>query len=240
MICEHASNRVPASLDALGLSEAELRSHIAWDPGAAELAGLMSRRLDAPLIKARFSRLVFDCNRSPRADSAILARSDGTVIPGNQRLTAAARAARARSIYHPFRARTAEVLSSRRHRGGTAVLITVHSFTPIYGRERRAFDLGVLHDSDTRLADQILRVAAMDRHLEALRNAPYGPDDGVTHTLVTHAIPNGLLNAMLEVRSDLISEPAGRVAMAERLSGYVSCALEALSQKSSQSSVAGI
>ena len=45
--------------------------------------------------------------------------------------------------------------------------------------------------------------------------------NGVTHTLAAHAIPRGLLNAMIEIRNDLIADPAGQQAMAERLSRWV-------------------
>ena len=60
------------------------------------------------------------------------------------------------------------------------------------------------------------------------RNAPYGPGDGVTHTWATHAVPRGILNVMLEIRNDLIGDPAGRQVMAERLSSYLTEALAAL------------
>jgi len=35
LVCGHASNRVPAALDGLGLGERHLPDHIAWDIGAA-------------------------------------------------------------------------------------------------------------------------------------------------------------------------------------------------------------
>ena len=34
LICEHASNVIPARYGDLGLGSAERESHIAWDPGA--------------------------------------------------------------------------------------------------------------------------------------------------------------------------------------------------------------
>jgi predicted N-formylglutamate amidohydrolase len=34
LICEHASNFIPAKFNALGLTQQQLESHIAWDPGA--------------------------------------------------------------------------------------------------------------------------------------------------------------------------------------------------------------
>jgi predicted N-formylglutamate amidohydrolase len=35
LFCDHASNTIPAELDALGLPASELARHIAWDIGAA-------------------------------------------------------------------------------------------------------------------------------------------------------------------------------------------------------------
>jgi predicted N-formylglutamate amidohydrolase len=70
LVCEHASNRIPANLGTLGLPDADLQRHIAWDIGAEATARILSRILDAPLIVQRYSRLVYDCNRPPEADSA--------------------------------------------------------------------------------------------------------------------------------------------------------------------------
>ena len=70
VVCEHASNFIPAGFGALGLDEAALASHIAWDPGALAVAKTLSARLDAPLVAQRVSRLLYDCNRPPEAASA--------------------------------------------------------------------------------------------------------------------------------------------------------------------------
>ncbi len=65
LICDHAGRRLPNVLGDLGVSEAELERHIAWDIGAAGLAREMARRLDAFLVTQTYSRLVIDCNRPP-------------------------------------------------------------------------------------------------------------------------------------------------------------------------------
>jgi predicted N-formylglutamate amidohydrolase len=53
------------------------------------------------------------------------------------------------------------------------------------------------------------------------RNEPYGPEDGVTHTLRLHALPNGLLNVMIEVRNDLIQDEEGQRVAADFLHGLL-------------------
>lgn len=47
LVCDDASNRIPRRLKTLGLGQGALLSHIAWDPGAAEVARRMSELLNA-------------------------------------------------------------------------------------------------------------------------------------------------------------------------------------------------
>jgi predicted N-formylglutamate amidohydrolase len=221
LICEHASNRVPRSLDALGLDPTVLSSHAAWDPGAADVAGLMAAMLDAPLVLQRFSRLVYDCNRPPEAESAMPARSEIFDIPGNAGLGAAARQARVEAIYRPFRAGIAMMLEQHLAAGTAPAVVTIHSFTPVFHGRPRTVELGLLHDVDTALADAMLLASADWRDIDIRRNQPYGPADGVTHTLQVDAIARGLRNVMIEIRNDLIRTPAQQAAMAARLEGLV-------------------
>jgi predicted N-formylglutamate amidohydrolase len=231
LACEHASPHIPAALGNLGLPPEALASHIAWDPGARALGGALSSALDAPLVAARFSRLVFDCNRPP-GPAGVAERSDRWSIPGNQGLGEAQLDARIRGVYEPFHQRLATVIQERLAGGLPTVVVTVHSFTPILNGERRELELGILHDSDTRLADSLLRRAAETTRLDARRNQPYGPKDGVTHTLQLHAIPKGLANAMLEVRNDLIEGPTEVAAMADQLGSMLNGALADLTPRS--------
>ena len=218
LACEHASNRIPRALNNLGLAESSLNSHIAWDTGAAAVARLMADRLDAALVMPRFSRLVVDCNRSPDADAAILDVSDGCTIPGNTDLSCASRTARHKAIYAPFHERLGHLLASRRNAGNPPVLATIHSFTPVMAGQTRDVDIGILHDSDGRLADAVLALAQTKFDLNVARNAPYSPRDGVTHTLGRHALPYRHLNVMFEMHNTLVSDNAGQQALASGLS----------------------
>ena len=221
IVCEHASNFIPADLDGLGLDEETLQSHIAWDPGALAVARAMAAVLDAPLVAPGVSRLVYDCNRSPEAPSAVPEESEIFEIPGNAGLSAADRKARADRFYTPFHNALNATLDQRMAEGRRPVLVSVHSFTPVYNGVERDMELGILHDSDARFADALLAAAGERGDMEVRRNAPYGPDDGVTFTLTEHALGRGLLNAMIEIRNDLIADAAAQQSMAERLSGYV-------------------
>lgn len=215
LICEHAGNRIPARLGSLGLAEADLQRHIAWDIGAENVARLLSRLIDAPLLLQRYSRLVYDCNRPPESPDAMPEVSELTRVPGNAGLSAADRLARVRDIYRPFHDGVAALLDSRACEGRTSLVVSIHSFTPVYKGKPRSVELGILHDHDTRLSSKLIKSFP---NVAARLNEPYGPKDGVMHTLNLHAAPRGLQHAMIEIRNDLIANERGQDEWAQRLS----------------------
>jgi len=215
LVCEHASNRLPKSLGTLGLPESELQRHIAWDIGAEKVARLLSRLIDAPLVLQRYSRLAYDCNRPPDSADAMPDVSETTHIPGNRNLSSDEKLMRTREIYRPFHATIADLLDRRAAGGTKSTVVTIHSFTPVYKGKPRAVELGILHDRDTDLADKLITSFPT---VDARLNEPYGPDDGVLHTLSLHAAPRGLTHVMIEIRNDLISDERGQGKWSERLS----------------------
>ncbi|MEW9614748.1 N-formylglutamate amidohydrolase [Shinella sp. S4-D37] len=228
LVCEHASRLLPQALGTLGLPEEALESHIAWDPGALAVSRLMAKSLDATLIFQRFSRLVYDCNRPPESPAAIPEKSEVFTVPGNAGLDQAARDARTEALYLPFRERLSALVASRIAEGRAPVIVTMHSFTPVYFGQPRAVEIGILHDADARLADAMLAAAGKAGPYDIRRNAPYGPEDGVTHTLKEHGLSNGLANVMIEVRNDLIKDEAGQRVVAGYLAGLLKKSLPAV------------
>lgn len=204
LVCEHASNHIPADLRDLGISEDVRQSHVAWDPGALGVALELSDLLDAPLLVGHVSRLVYDCNRPPEDQSAIPAKSEIYDIPGNANLSDGERARRAKLYYDPFRLELAGLVQAAIASHPSPILANIHSFTPVYFGQKRQVEIGILHDADARVADCLLASMHATENYRVERNEPYGPEDGVTHTLRTHALPFGLLNVMIEIRNDLI------------------------------------
>jgi len=234
-VCEHASCFVPDEFAGLGLDADALKSHVAWDPGAWAVAQELSAVFDAPLVAPGVSRLVYDCNRPAQAQSAVPQKSEIYDIPGNIGLNDADRLARAERFYLPYRNALTTVLDDAVNAGRRPAFITIHSFTPVYHGARRTLGLGILHDADARLADEILNVISTEGQMVAKSNEPYGPEDGVTYTLAEHAIPRGLPNAMIEIRNDLLNGADAQHAMAMRLAGYIKRALANLEAKQSAS-----
>lgn len=228
LVCEHATNFIPQEFAELGLKEAERQSHIAWDIGAFEVAKLLSQSLDAPLVAPAVSRLVYDCNRPAEAKSSVPETSEIYHIPGNAGLTDEERFGRYHRYCQPYRKALSSVVEHALTEGRHPALVTVHSFTPVFNGERRDVEIGILYDEDTRLADELLKSATRSTNLNVMRNSPYGPEDGVTFTLVYHALPHGLLNVMIEIRNDLITDTAGQQAIAQKLALCLNDALTAL------------
>ncbi|KEO57406.1 N-formylglutamate amidohydrolase [Thioclava indica] len=230
LVCEHASNAMPEPWGDLGLSDAQRAAHIAWDPGALGLARALAERLDAPLAAACQSRLIYDLNRPPHHSGAMPARSETTDIPGNQSLTAQDKLARTEALYLPFHAQLRALIARRLARGTVPVLITIHSFTPIYFGQPRAVELGIIHDADATLARAVLQHAQSQTDLDARLNDPYSAADGVTHTLALQATPMGLPHVMLELRNDLIADEDAQQAMAETLTPVLQNAMAQIAQ----------
>jgi predicted N-formylglutamate amidohydrolase len=225
LVCEHASNAFPARWGDLGLSKDLQGAHIAWDIGALGLSRALSQRLDAVLVHAPVSRLIYDCNRAPDMSGAVLARSELYEIPGNKLITAAERAARTAAVYVPFHNGLRSLIASRIALGLAPVILTIHSFTKTYHGQPRAVEFGVIHDADDHLARAILAATKARTQLRADLNAPYSAADDVTHTLRIQATPYGLPNAMLEIRNDLIASPEAEQRMADLLAPVLNMGL---------------
>ena len=224
VVCEHASKFIPPEFDNLGLDEFASQSHIAWDPGSFGVARGLAKCLDAKLIASNVSRLVIDCNRPPFAQDAMPESSETMKVPGNVNLTAAQRDDRTTSYYNPFCTSLASIIASTQQ----PIIVTVHSFTPIFHGTPRKVEIGILHDSDDRLAKAMEQIATSHTDLKVELNDPYGPQDGVTHTLKEHAITAGYLNVMLEIRSDLIIDTHHQDAMSECFAKWLSNAIAIL------------
>lgn len=214
LCCEHASNDIPPRWGDLGLSPEQRQAHIAWDPGALPLSRALSQALDAPLVHAPVSRLIYDLNRPPVSPGAMPARSEIHDVPGNAAISPQERADRMRAIYLPFHSALHGLLAERMALGLNPVLVTVHSFTPVYFGQQRDVEFGVIHDADACFAKAVVAAA---RGLRTGLNEPYSAADGVTHTLRLHATPYDLPHAMLEIRNDLIHDAAGVQRMADLL-----------------------
>lgn len=202
LICDHASNAVPADID-LGVAPAVLDKHVAIDIGAGPLTEALAARLDAPALLASVSRLVIDLHRQPDHRSLIPETSDGHVVPGNVGVDRAARIAR---FHAPYHRRLAKLIGEAQ----PILLASIHSFTPQLesgGAGARPWEAGILYNRDRRAADLAIHFLRRAGIITG-DNEPYS-GRVLNATLNRHGEANGIASVAIEIRNDLISDAAG-------------------------------
>ena len=217
LTCDHAGRVIPRRLDGLGLPEHETWRHIAWDIGIGAVGRQLSRLLDAPVILQTYSRLVIDCNRDPNIASSIPEISELTEIPGNRGLDEAERAARLDAIFRPYHDRLAAALDRRATESRPSVLVALHSFTPLFKDVARPWHVAVLFNRDSRLAHPLAELLRAEGGLVVGENEPYAVSDLTDYTVPVHGERRALPHVEIEIRQDLITEPAGQQEWAQRL-----------------------
>jgi predicted N-formylglutamate amidohydrolase len=217
LTCDHYGRLIPPALGDLGLPGGELTRHIAWDVGIAGVAEALSKHLNAHLVAQRYSRLVIDCNRPPSAPSSIPRISEATVIPGNEGISRDAAEVRRQAVFDPYHRRIREVIDRRLSEAMPTVLVSLHSFTPVYAGIARPWHIGTLYHRDTRLPPLFLKLLRAEPDLVVGDNEPYAVSDETDYTIPVHGEARGLMNTGIEIRQDLIADQAGQQQWAERL-----------------------
>ncbi|MHB2165481.1 N-formylglutamate amidohydrolase [Alsobacter sp. R-9] len=216
LICDHASNAMPAEHGTLGLPPHELERHIAYDIGAAAVTRELARLTGAPAVLSTFSRLLIDPNRGPDDPTLVMKLSDGAIVPGNRHAGADEVERRLDRFYRPYDRAVGAVVEAALATGVPPCLLSIHSFTPSWKGVPRPWHVTVLWDADPRLPRPLLEALANPGDVVVGDNEPY---DGALagDTVNRHATRRGLANALIEVRQDLIGEEAGALHWARRL-----------------------
>lgn len=220
LICDHAGNAVPRRLGELGLPRTELDRHIGIDIGALGVARGLADRLGATLIFQRYSRLLIDCNRQPHGPTAMAEVADGTEVPGNRDLDAAAREARIAEVMTPYHRAIETALDRRQAQGRTTFLVAMHSFTPrlLTQPSDRPWSIGLCWGPNDRFSRHTLQhLADDDRDLVVGANEPYTVDMVHDYSIPVHGEDRGLDYLEIELRQDLVADEAAQVAWADRL-----------------------
>ncbi|HWB50685.1 MAG TPA: N-formylglutamate amidohydrolase [Stellaceae bacterium] len=217
LAADHAGRLIPRALGDLGLDDAERRRHIAWDIGIAGVTEILSELLDAPAVLQVYSRLVIDCNRALHHPGSIPVISELTPIPGNENLSAEDRSARQQAIFAPYHAAIAGLLDRRRDARRRAVLVAMHSFTPVFKAVARRVEVGVLFHHETPLSRVMLDLLRGEGDLVVGANEPYAITDDSDYTVPVHGEGRALDHVEIEIRQDLIADGGGQRRWAERM-----------------------
>jgi len=216
IFCDHASNRIPAELENLGLPASALERHIAWDIGAAGVTTELSRIFDAPAILCGTSRLVVDCNRQLHAHDLIPEVSDGTMVPGNRGLSEAARQLRIERWFEPYHAAVESVIVDREARGLTSIALSIHSMTACLAGKARPWQIALSSHNDRTLVEPMLEALGRPGDVTVGDNQPYDLDPAVDYSTPFHAIGRNMPCLQVEFRQDEVADPAGQIRWARR------------------------
>jgi len=207
--CEHAGNRIPRACAPLFRSAGRaLASHRGWDPGALELARLLSRRLRWPLLAVTWSRLLVEANRS-ESNPRIWSRFTSSLSrPERERIL--------ERWWRPHRQAVEAAVATGAARGARVVHVAVHSFTPRLAGELRNADIGLLYDSrragEARLCRRWAAILQrLDPELRIRFNYPYrGNADGLTTGLRRRYAGTRYLGIELEINQARVAAPDWR------------------------------
>jgi predicted N-formylglutamate amidohydrolase len=225
LIGDHAGNAIPFALGTLGLCDADLTRHIAWDIGVADLGDALAARLDAVFIHQTYSRLVIDCNRATGRGDAVPVESDGTRIPGNDTLTGEQRAGRVSEIHEAYHKAIEVEIARRVAAAQVTILVSLHSFTPVMDGSERPWQIGVLYaGGDEHFAKAVLESLSRYGDLIVGDNEPYLMDD-TDHTVPRHAFRAGIPYVELEVAQSELQRKDGTASWCDRLDKALSDAL---------------
>jgi predicted N-formylglutamate amidohydrolase len=209
LVCEHGSNFITTEYGRLGLDDADIQRHIAWDIGAAQVTRKLAASLGAPAFLGTYSRLLVDLNRPLRCADSIPLQSEGTAIPGNAELTLEEIVRREATIFTPFHNEVAAYLNNRQMEGRPTKLVAIHSFTPIYFGVSRPWHAGVLFGHAEGFARVVLSHLRSDPSLNATLNQPYKISRDSDYAILVHGDDRQIDAVLLEIRNDLIGDKAG-------------------------------
>jgi predicted N-formylglutamate amidohydrolase len=225
-VCDHASNAVPAEYGTLGLEEGAFAAHIAADIGAATVTRALAQAYGAGAVLARWSRLLIDLNRGADDPTLVMKLSDGRIIPGNRDADDVEVAYRLEKFFRPYHDAIAERIAAMRTGGVVPIILSMHSFTPVWKGFQRPWEVGVLWDKDGRFAHPLMAALARAGFTVGDNEPYHGELEG--DCMWVHGTGNGLPHALIEIRQDLIATPDAARAFAARLKPVIDDAIKAM------------
>lgn len=216
VLCDHASNAIPESYDALGMNPCDLERHIAWDVGARGVSLELSRKLDCPAVLGGSSRLLIDLNRDIDDSGSITAENDNTFVPGNLSVSDEERAMRVRQFYAPYHAQIDAMLDEQLARRVKPVVISVHSFNRMMGSIERPWQVSLLWTQVREPVVPLIEWFAA-QGFRVGENQPYDARILGGHTIEQHALHRQLPHVIFEIRNTEIETPQQQKEWGERL-----------------------
>lgn len=219
--CEHASARVPAPLRTTESDRAWLNSHWGHDIGARTISRELVRLTGSRGVFSRFSRLVCDANRAPEQADFIRTDTEGYPLSFNRAVSPEERARRITTYFEPYHAAVDEEVQRRvLDSAGDVVLLSVHSFTPVWNHRVRPMDVGVLYADHAPVAERLVTELRREG-LETASNKPYSGMEGLIYAAARHGQRHRIVYLELEINQSLCCTPARAIKIARRVAAAV-------------------
>ena len=208
---EHASNRIPVKISK---SDGQfLNTHWAYDIGIAPLIQQLCQKLSCSGVQTEYSRLWIDANRAPNQDGLIKTSIEGKHLSFNQRITPAEKDFRIQSFHEKYHNTISEEL--RKH-NRSPILISLHSFTPIWNNQIRTMDIGVLFDRDEDLAYAVAKRIEDEGFFVAM-NKPYSGKNGLIYAADRHGNQENIPYVEFEFNQSILCTPKRISFVADRM-----------------------
>lgn len=193
--CEHASSRIPRAFGTLGLTREQVAgAKDLYDPGSEALARMLAQQLGSSLLMASLSRLVIDYNRrldmhgvaqnayhAPALKTQLLTEIDGqellVPIPANMQRSRILERQRYRSFVTPYQTAGTALAFELAARHGRCVVVSVHSFYPVYAGQERSVNIDVLYDVSVAAGKVFARQVRRHTAVRVAENKPWGLRD---------------------------------------------------------------
>jgi predicted N-formylglutamate amidohydrolase len=124
-------------------------------------------------------------------------------VPGNTNLSEQEKEIRAAALYHPYHNALADRLDRFTHDNVVPVILSIHSFTPVFFKQKRPWEVGVMWVQDRRVADPLMEFFRNEGFCVG-DNEPYDGRMIQGSTMHRHADSRLLPNALIEIRNDLL------------------------------------
>lgn len=171
----------------------------AVDIGAEEISARLASDLRLPTLCSRVSRLVVDVNRPVTSETIFRTVADGKPIALNANISVEERQDRIDRYWRPYRFELTEMLE---HLKNIELVISVHSFTPLYEGEPRDCEIGVLYIDSVEEASWFLK-SFTEKGYKTVENEPWPAS---LCDIAAPVMAAGKKHVILEVRQDLAAD----------------------------------
>ena len=99
------------------------------------------------------------------------------------------------------------------------LLMSVHSYTPVFQGFERPWEIGILWEGDDGIATMLIDYLRENSEYHVGENQPYHACNPVGYTIKTHAESKNYPHVLVEIRQDLIKHESAQREFADLFAG---------------------